>query len=136
MMLRLALWSDRALLCRLSGEAINELTAGIAEMTNDVRDHFHGWGRIVVAQSEPLDGMRSHRRDQHCSNERKSGEFKDQITIAAYKCSMLNNKFAVKTFNLAKDAGTSVDQIERFYARHLPLSAELARNLQSFGESA
>jgi hypothetical protein len=25
-------------------------------------------------------------------------------------------------FNLAKNAGTSVDQIERFYARNLPLS--------------
>jgi hypothetical protein len=40
----------------------------------------------------------------------------------------------VNIFNLAKNAGTSVDQIERFYVRKLPLSAELARNLQSFGE--
>jgi hypothetical protein len=39
----------------------------------------------------------------------------------------------VNIFNLAKNAGTSVDQIERFYARNLPLSAEMARNLQSFG---
>ena len=39
----------------------------------------------------------------------------------------------VNIFNLAKIAGTSVDQIERFYARNLPLSAEMARNLQSFG---
>ena len=37
-------------------------------------------------------------------------------------------------FNLAKNAGTSVNQIERFYARNLPLSAEMAKNLQSFGE--
>jgi hypothetical protein len=37
-------------------------------------------------------------------------------------------------FQLAKNAGTSVEQIERFYARNLPLSAEMARNLQSFGE--
>ena len=29
--------------------------------------------------------------------------------------------------------GTSVDQIERFYARNLPLSQEMAKNLQSFG---
>lgn len=36
-------------------------------------------------------------------------------------------------FNLAKNADTSVEQIERFYARNLPLSAEMARNLQSFG---
>ncbi len=40
----------------------------------------------------------------------------------------------VNIYNLAKNAGTSVDQIERFYAKNLPLSAELARNLQSFGE--
>jgi hypothetical protein len=30
---------------------------------------------------------------------------------------------------------TSVDQIERFYARNLPLSKEMAINLQSFGSS-
>ena len=41
----------------------------------------------------------------------------------------------VNIFNLAKNAGTSVDQIERFYARHLPLSREMAINLQSFGDS-
>ena len=41
----------------------------------------------------------------------------------------------VNIFNLAKNAGTSVEQIERFYAKHLPLSREMAKNLQSFGES-
>jgi hypothetical protein len=40
----------------------------------------------------------------------------------------------VNIFNLAKNAGTSVDQIERFYARNLPLSPELARNLQIMGD--
>lgn len=40
----------------------------------------------------------------------------------------------VNIFNFAKDAGTSVEQIERFYARNLPLSKEMAKNLQSFGE--
>ena len=40
----------------------------------------------------------------------------------------------VNIFNLAKNAGTSVEQIERFYAKHLPLSREMAKNLQSFGE--
>lgn len=34
---------------------------------------------------------------------------------------------------LAKNAGTSVDQIERFYAKHLPMAKELWANLQSFG---
>jgi hypothetical protein len=40
----------------------------------------------------------------------------------------------VNIFNLAKNAGTSVEQIERFYAKHLQLSREMAKNLQSFGE--
>jgi hypothetical protein len=39
----------------------------------------------------------------------------------------------VNIFNLAKNAGISVEQIERFYARNLPLSKEMAKNLQSFG---
>ena len=39
----------------------------------------------------------------------------------------------VNIFNLAKNAGTSVEQIERIYAKHLPLSREMAKNLQSFG---
>ena len=43
------------------------------------------------------------------------------------------SKGKVNIYTLAKNAGTSVDQIERFYARHLPLSAELVTNLQSFG---
>src|SRR5262249_44174282 len=41
----------------------------------------------------------------------------------------------VNIFNLTKNAGTSVDQIERFYARNLPLSKEMAVNLQTFGTS-
>lgn len=43
------------------------------------------------------------------------------------------SKGQVNIYTLAKNAGTSVNQIERFYARHLPLSAELVKNLQSFG---
>lgn len=46
---------------------------------------------------------------------------------------LIKSEGQVNIFNLAKTAGTSVDQIERFYARNLPLSAEMARNLQSFG---
>ncbi len=38
-------------------------------------------------------------------------------------------------YNLAKNAGTSVEQIERFYARNLPLTAELAKNLQTFANA-
>ena len=39
----------------------------------------------------------------------------------------------VNIFNLAKNAGTSVEQIERFYAKHLPMSKEMAKNLHLFG---
>lgn len=37
-------------------------------------------------------------------------------------------------FNPSKNAGTSVEQIERFYARNLPLSAAMTENLHSFGK--
>ena len=47
---------------------------------------------------------------------------------------IINSEAKVNIFNLAKNAGTSVDQIERFYARFLPLSKEMARNLQIFGD--
>jgi integrase-like protein len=46
---------------------------------------------------------------------------------------IVNSGARVNIFTLAKNAGTSVDQIERFYARHLPMSPELWHNLQSFG---
>jgi hypothetical protein len=39
----------------------------------------------------------------------------------------------VNVFNLVKNAGTSFEQIERFYALNVPLTAEMARNLQSYG---
>lgn len=47
---------------------------------------------------------------------------------------IIKSEAKVNIFNLAKNAGTSVDQIERFYARFLPLSKEMARNLQIFGD--
>jgi hypothetical protein len=48
-------------------------------------------------------------------------------------CELFCPKGLVNIFNIAKNAGTCVDQIERFYARNLPLSKEMAINLQSFG---
>jgi hypothetical protein len=47
---------------------------------------------------------------------------------------IVNSQGKVNIFTLAKNAGTSVEQIERFYARHLPMSPELWHNLQSFGD--
>ena len=38
----------------------------------------------------------------------------------------------VNIYSLAKNAGTSVNQIERFYAKRLPISEELMENLQLF----
>lgn len=43
------------------------------------------------------------------------------------------SKGKVDIYTLAKNAGTSVDQIERFYTKYLPLSGEMAENLQRFG---
>jgi hypothetical protein len=43
-------------------------------------------------------------------------------------------KSVAAVFSLANPR-TSVEQIERFYAKHLPLSREIAKNLQSFGET-
>jgi hypothetical protein len=48
---------------------------------------------------------------------------------------LVNSDGQVNIYNLAKNAGTSVEQIERFYAKNLPLTAELARNLQIFDQS-
>lgn len=42
------------------------------------------------------------------------------------------SKGEVNIYTLAKNAGTSVNQIERFYARYLPLSKDLIVNLQTF----
>ncbi|MBS0251196.1 MAG: integrase [Proteobacteria bacterium] len=44
------------------------------------------------------------------------------------------SKGQVNIYTLAKNAGTSVNQIERFYARNLPMAPELVKNLQIFGD--
>ena len=47
---------------------------------------------------------------------------------------LVKSKGEVNIYTLAKNAGTSVSQIERFYARALPISGDLVRNLQTFGK--
>lgn len=47
---------------------------------------------------------------------------------------LVNSKGKVNVYSLAKNAGTSVEMIERFYAKSLPNSDEIAANLQSFGD--
>lgn len=44
------------------------------------------------------------------------------------------SKGKVNIFNLAKNAGTSVEQLERFYLRNMEFSDDLVENLQSFGD--
>jgi hypothetical protein len=46
---------------------------------------------------------------------------------------LVKSKGQVNIYNLAKSAGTSIEQLERFYLKNLPPSAEMARNLQTFG---
>ena len=45
--------------------------------------------------------------------------------VPAMRCNSVGSRLRL--------AGTSVEQIERFYARRLPLSREKAINLQKFG---
>lgn len=47
---------------------------------------------------------------------------------------LVNSRGKINIFTLAKNAGTSVEQIRRFYAKQLPIADDLIRNLQSFGE--
>ena len=46
---------------------------------------------------------------------------------------LVNSKGKVNIYFLAKNCGTSVEMIERFYAKYLPNSDEVIKNLQSFG---
>ena len=45
---------------------------------------------------------------------------------------LVKSKGKVNIFNLAKNAGTSVEQLERFYLKNLELNDELVKNLQTF----
>ena len=45
---------------------------------------------------------------------------------------LIKSKGKVNIFNLAKNAGTSVEQLERFYLKKLQLNDELVENLQIF----
>jgi len=45
---------------------------------------------------------------------------------------LLKSKGKVNIFNLAKNAGTSVEQLERFYLKNLEMNDDLVENLQSF----
>ena len=50
----------------------------------------------------------------------------------ALQTRLIKSKGKVNIFNLAKNAGTSVEQLERFYLKNMPLNDELIKNLQTF----
>ena len=52
----------------------------------------------------------------------------------ALQTRILKSKGRVNIFTLAKVAGTSVDQLQRFYLKHLPIDERTAENLQTTGE--
>jgi hypothetical protein len=87
--------------------------------------------RIIQRQFNALLERCGLKKDRNSSNQQHT-VYSLRHTAICMRLVLSEGK--VNIFNLAKNAGTSVDQIERFYARNLPLSAELARNLQSFGE--
>ena len=47
---------------------------------------------------------------------------------------LVNSEGKINIFTLAKNCGTSVEMIENFYAKSLPITGTLIKNLQSFGE--
>jgi hypothetical protein len=47
---------------------------------------------------------------------------------------ILHTKGKVNLLNLAKNARTSVSQIERFYSSQLLMDKEMVKNLQTFGD--
>ena len=51
----------------------------------------------------------------------------------ALQTRLIKSKGKVNIFVLAKNAGTSVNQLERFYLRHLDPNDDIVKNLQTFG---
>jgi len=66
--------------------------------------------------------------------ETPSGELRSPYALRHYSLQtrLIKSKGKVNIFNLAKNAGTSVEQLERFYLKNLELSDELVENLQTF----
>jgi hypothetical protein len=53
----------------------------------------------------------------------------------ALQTRLVKSEGRVNIYWLAENAGTSVDQLERFYLKNLAPSSAKVRNIQSFGES-
>ena len=46
---------------------------------------------------------------------------------------LLKSKGKINIYLLARNAGTSVEQLERFYLKHMDTDDTIVKNLQSFG---
>ena len=66
--------------------------------------------------------------------EMSSGETRSVYALRHYSLQtrLTKSKGKVNIFNLAKNAGTSVEQLERFYLKNIELNDELIENLQTF----
>ena len=66
--------------------------------------------------------------------ETSDGQFLTPYALRHYSLQtrLLKSKGKVNIFNLAKNAGTSVEQLERFYLKNLEMNDELVENLQTF----
>jgi len=87
-------------------------------------------GRVIQRQFQTLLARTGLQRDVHTGKPHTIYSLRHTAICKR----LVDSGGKVNIFTLAKNAGTSVDQIERFYARHLPLSKELWANLQSFGD--
>ena len=88
-------------------------------------------GQIIQRQFRELLSRAGLKKDVHTD---KNHEIYS-LRHTAICMRIVNSQGHVNIFLLAKNAGTSVDQIERFYAKHLPMANELWAHLQSFGDA-
>ena len=65
----------------------------------------------------------------------KDGQNRSLYSLRHYSLQtrLIKSKGKVNIFVLAKNAGTSVNQLERFYLRHLDPNDDIVKNLQTFG---
>lgn len=66
--------------------------------------------------------------------ETSTGEIRSPYALRHYSLQtrLVKSKGKVNIYNLAKNAGTSVEQLERFYLKNLDMTDELVENLQTF----
>ena len=66
--------------------------------------------------------------------EMSAGESRSVYALRHYSLQtrLTNSRGKVNIFSLAKNAGTSVEQLERFYLKNIELNNELIENLQTF----